>query len=97
MDLDVGAVVRMPFATLGVLNLDEARNLDRISLHGRSKLLTEKPDTGDLPVRFGGRGGVRRAVPAPIPPRHCTPSSAARWAISTSSTRMLHPVVPKER
>ena len=43
--------------------------------------LTGKPDAGDPPVRFGGRGGAHHAIPTPIIMRIAVPAVAelCRW------------------
>ena len=41
---------------------DEAKSRSLSTEHP----LTGKPDAGEPPVRFGGRGGVNRAIPTPI-------------------------------
>ena len=57
-----GAIDWAGTESLDVILGDEAKSRSLSTEHPP----TGKPDAGEPPVRFGGRGGVYRAIPTPI-------------------------------
>ena len=70
------ASARQGYAAVGVppsaIDLADTAGLAEILMSAQSRHLIEtpptgKPDAGNPPVRFGGRGGATSAIPTPIP------------------------------